>query len=183
MADDLERSLRARWRFLEAEKDACCVVTRRMEVVYLNEAARSLVPEPWFGSRCWEVFPVGEGACAGRCPAVRWVAASAADGYCEEVLSVHGRPLVLGVAVLLLQRRESPERSLLVLRPRGEEDPEGFRERLLADGRRLRARADGRARPEIDGSPGDGAPAAQEPPAQNVELPGDFPHSPDLADP
>ena len=31
-----------RWEFLEAENDACAVVSQRMELLFLNEAGRAL---------------------------------------------------------------------------------------------------------------------------------------------
>ncbi len=46
------------WNFLEDERDPCIVVSERMELVYINGAAQQLVPQEWFGKRCFEVFPV-----------------------------------------------------------------------------------------------------------------------------
>ncbi len=128
-----------RWSFLEEESDACCVVTRRMEVVYLNATARSLVRADFFGRRCWEVFPVGGGACAARCPAVRAVSQADAIVYCEETVQVAGQPVTLGVAVIPLRTAPAgPDRGLLLLRPKtaGRSD-EAFRDELLAYARRL----------------------------------------------
>ena len=135
----------ARWSFLEEESDGCCVVTRRMELVYLNAVARSLVPGDFLGRRCWEVFPVGDQACASRCPAVRAVSKAEADAivYCEETLHVAGGPVTLGVAVIPLQMaQEGRERGLLLLRPKtaGSSD-EAFRQELLEHARRLLALA------------------------------------------
>ena len=59
-----------RWSRLEDCSDASAVVSRRMEVLYLNPAARSLVPPRWRGLRCWEVFPVRDRSCASPCPAM-----------------------------------------------------------------------------------------------------------------
>ncbi len=128
-----------RWSFLEEESDACCVVTRRMELVYLNATARSLVRADFFGRRCWEVFPVGGGACAARCPAVRAVSQADAIVYCEETVQVAGQPVTLGVAVIPLRTAPAePDRGLLLLRPKtaGRSD-ETFRDELLAYARRL----------------------------------------------
>ena len=88
------------WSFLEDQADACAVVTRRMNVLYLNAPARSLVPKDWFGKRCWAVFPVNDAFCAARCPAIRAVSRSDEIVYCEEKLDLgEDAPLlVLGVA-------------------------------------------------------------------------------------
>ena len=45
------------WAFLDDEEDPCMVLSERMECVYVNGAARTLVPEEWFGKRCFEVLP------------------------------------------------------------------------------------------------------------------------------
>jgi len=40
----LQDSTALRWSRLEDERDACVVVSDRMELVYINSAARELVP-------------------------------------------------------------------------------------------------------------------------------------------
>ncbi len=133
-----------RWDFLENQADACGVVTRHMALVFLNGPARALVGDGWFQRRCWDVFPVWEGGCAGRCPAVRSIASGCEDGasedgivYCEERLDVGSEdPLVLGVAVIRLPASlEFGEGGLLLLRPKScEREEEGvFRRELIAD--------------------------------------------------
>ena len=61
---DSQARAAAQWGFLEDHPDACGVVTLRMELIYLNAAARTLVPQRWFGCRCWEAFPVADSGCA-----------------------------------------------------------------------------------------------------------------------
>lgn len=133
----------ARWSFLDGAEDACAVVTPRMEVVYLNEAARSLVPASWFGFRCWEVFPVRDRTCAARCPAVRSLQNGNEIEYCEETVYPAGTdPVTLGVAVIPLPLNPTgdDERALLVLRPKpAGVDEELFRGQLLADAAALEA--------------------------------------------
>jgi len=92
-----------RWRFLESEPDGYAVLSRAMEVLYLNATARALVAPAWWGRRCWETFPVGEASCAACCPAVRAVRAANEIVYCEEVLYVSGTPQVFGVAVIPIE--------------------------------------------------------------------------------
>lgn len=115
-----------RWGFLDDEPDACCVLTRRMEVIYLNAAARALVPgfeegSAWFGQRCWDVFPAREG-CATGCPAVQSVARGTIREieYCEEsVYPEDGTPIVLDVAIVPLTAvRHDGGAAVLVLRPK-----------------------------------------------------------------
>ena len=67
------------WSFLEAESDACVVVSERMELIYVNTSARSLMPEGWFGKRCFEVLPVAGETCAFHCPKIRAVNEAARD--------------------------------------------------------------------------------------------------------
>ena len=120
-----------RWTFLEKEADAVCVVTRGMEVLFLNALARTLVPKRWFGCRCWEVFPVGEASCASRCPAVKAVRGGEAVTYCEETLfSPDGRPLHFAIAVIALS--PACERAIILLRPKVVEcDLDALRRSLL----------------------------------------------------
>lgn len=148
----------ARWAFLEQRADPVAVVTRKMEVVYLNALARAVVTPSWVGRRCWEVFPVGESACAAKCLAVKAVGAGDEIIYCEETIWPGGAPLRLGVAVvplplpLPLTAETTPgaaERALLLLRPRPEANGDGvggtqFQQALLADARALREECAGR---------------------------------------
>jgi len=133
--------LASRWGFLEEQSDACSVVTRRMEVVYLNHSAQTLVPPAWMGRRCWEVFPVGASSCAARCPAVKAVSASNEIVYCEETIYPGGKPLPLGVAVIPLgETGKDGEQAVLLLRPRaGHQEGDEFKAALLEDARNLRS--------------------------------------------
>ena len=47
----LQDSTSLRWSCLEDEQDSCVVVSDRMELVYINTAARRLIPGEWFGKR------------------------------------------------------------------------------------------------------------------------------------
>jgi hypothetical protein len=133
-SDRRDQDLGRRWEFLEGEADACAVVTRRMEVVYLNAAGRSLVPDGWLGERCWNVFPVGSAACAAACPAIRAVSAGCGIEYCEETIYPGGEAVRLGVAVVPLDGARTGPRAILRLRPIREDVPrETFRAALLAD--------------------------------------------------
>lgn len=145
-----QRRMASRWGFLEAERDACSVVTRQMVVVYLNEVARSLVPPGWFGRRCWDVFPVGEESCASRCAAVAAVSNADDIVYCEEIIyAAEGAPLHLGVAVIPLRvAPPAEERAVLLLRPKAPEmADENFRSKLLERAAELRASCDEMPRP------------------------------------
>ena len=145
-----QRRMASRWGFLEAERDACSVVTRQMVVVYLNEVARSLVPPEWFGRRCWDVFPVGEENCASRCAAVAAVSKADDIVYCEETIhAADGSPLRLGLAVIPLRAAaRMGERAILLLRPKVPGMPdENFRTKLLERAADLRASCDEMPRP------------------------------------
>jgi hypothetical protein len=114
-----------------------------MEVLYLNAAARALVPLRWFGCRCWEMFPVGEQSCAARCPAVKAVNNADDITYCEETLysSEDGSPVHVGVAVIPLTGDGlEEEKALLLMRPKttGSIQKE-FQRGLLERARVLRA--------------------------------------------
>ncbi len=134
--------LSLRWDFLENEFDACCVVTRRMEVVYLNAAARSLLPPKWFGRHCWEVFPVGDRVCAPRCPAILAVCRAQDIIYCEETIyDRDGSPVPLGVAVIPLRVRPGGGEPAILLFRRNAPDiaQDVFRRELLEHAGKLRA--------------------------------------------
>ena len=83
----LQEESALRWGFLEQEKDACAVVSDRMELVYMNEPARRLVPLDWFGRRCFEVFPTANDLCAIGCLTRTAVHEAHEILYCEEVCS------------------------------------------------------------------------------------------------
>ena len=132
----------ARWRFLERERDPCSVVTRDMQVVYLNRPARGLSPLRWFGCRCWEILPVGEEDCAARCDTVQVVSRGDTLAYCEETLfSREGLPLEFGVAVIPVGTGpgQAP-RAVLLFRRKDEKAPDLFREDLLRRARDLLGR-------------------------------------------
>ena len=59
-----------RWSFLEEESDPCVVVSEGVELIYVNGAVRSLVPDQWFGERCFEVLPTVDKTCAFHCPKI-----------------------------------------------------------------------------------------------------------------
>ena len=73
-----------RWEFLEQEGDACAVVSERMELLYLNEAGRSLTLPDWFAKRCFEVLPNRDEHCAWHCPTITAVSDAEEITYCEE---------------------------------------------------------------------------------------------------
>jgi hypothetical protein len=125
-----------RWSFLEETSDACAVVSDRMELVYLNEPARKLVPKEWFGRRCFEILPTANELCAFNCPTVAAVHDSDEIFYCSEVLkSSDGSTRELGVAVIPLLGLSGDEaRAVLLMRPK-EADSE---EALLSAARVIR---------------------------------------------
>ena len=94
------------WAFLDDEEDPCMVLSERMEFVYVNGAARTLVPEEWFGKRCFEVLPTVDETCAFHCPKMDAVHDSVDPKqvvYCEEVIYKGNLDrLVLGVGLIPL---------------------------------------------------------------------------------
>lgn len=134
----LEDESALRWGFLEDHPDACAVVSDRMELVYVNEPARKLVAESWFGRRCFEIFPTANDLCAFHCPTMTAVHQSHDILYCEETLRTPGGPIrELGVAVIPLEGMSRDEaRSLLLLRPKSA----STREALLEEASKLRGR-------------------------------------------
>lgn len=132
-----------RWSRLEDEREACVVVSNRMELVYINTAARELVPGEWFGKRCFEVLPIVDEACAFHCPKIRAVNESVDVVYCEETVSVgnSGRR-VFGVGLIPLgSGSDDHARAVLLLRAKGESVEEGaFRAQLLTDAKGLARR-------------------------------------------
>src|SRR4026207_479010 len=90
-----------RWSRLEDEREACVVVSDRMELVYINTAARELVPGEWFGRPCVEVLPTVDEACAFHCPKIRAVNEAVDVVYCEETLSAgNNARRVFGVGLI-----------------------------------------------------------------------------------
>jgi len=134
----------ARWRFLEEEREPAIVLTRQMQAVYLNAAARSLAPLRWFGRRCWEILSVGERGCDSRCEAVQAVSRGKEIACCEEtVYSREGLPLLFGLAVIPLPKADGPpDRSIVLFRRKDGRLPDDvFRKRLLQRAEELRSAA------------------------------------------
>jgi hypothetical protein len=141
-----------RWSFLEDEGDPCLVVSERMELVYVNGAARSLVPDQWFGKRCFEVLPTVNETCAFHCPKIDAVNDSTILPqvvYCEEVLYRGNLDrLVLGVGLIPLgAERTDRARAVFVMRTKDESaNAAAFESQLLQDARRVRQRILAQAR-------------------------------------
>ncbi len=115
-----------------------------MEVLHVNEAARPLIAEDWFGRRCWQTFPVKDNQCASSCPAVRAVGHSSEITYCEEnIYPGNGAPIAVGVAVIPLAGRQADgEQAILLLRPKsGEVTADIFKRVLLENASRLQRQA------------------------------------------
>ena len=135
------------WNFLEDEHDPCFVVSERMELVYINGAAQQLVPEEWFGKRCFEVFPVVDETCAFHCPKMDAVSESPETSpkvvYCEEILyTAKLDRLVLGVGLIPLGAdRADHARAVFVLRAKDTPgEPDAFESQLLQDAEAVRER-------------------------------------------
>ncbi len=122
-----------RWSFLDNEEDACVVFSEWMEIVYLNAAARLLVPEQWFGKRCFDVLPVADRTCALHCPKIKAVSDSPEVVYCEESLGALGSDGTFGVGLIPRGPEQSDHsRAVFVLRrknPAGNQDE--FSARLI----------------------------------------------------
>lgn len=132
-----------RWSFLEDERDACVVVSERMELVYINAAARELVPGEWFGKRCFEVFPVVDETCAFHCPKIRAVNESLDVVYCEETVCSGDKDcVVFGVGLIPLgPEGDDRARAVFLLRGKKEGGEESeFRAQLLLDAESARRR-------------------------------------------
>lgn len=139
----LEDETALRWGFLEDEREACVVVSDRMELVYINVAGRALVPAHWFGKRCFEVLPVVNERCAWHCQTIRAVNESVNIVYCEEVvLSPSGSVLQLGVgAIPLATGGQDPAKAVLLLRHKDAScDEDEFRSELLQEAERMHER-------------------------------------------
>ncbi len=132
-----------RWSHLEDEREACVVVSDRMELVYINAAALELVAGEWFGKRCFEVLPIVDEACAFHCPKIRAVKESVDVVYCEEtVLMGNNDRRVFGVGLIPLgPGSEDHARAVLLLRAKGASVEEhAFRAQLLTDAKGLARR-------------------------------------------
>jgi len=132
-----------RWSRLEDEREACVVVSDRMELVYINAAARELVPSEWFGKRCFEVLPTVDEACAFHCPTIRAVNESVDVVYCEETVFVGNNDRkVFGVGLIPLGAGSVDRaRAVLLLRAKGGSVEESaFRAQLLTDAKILARR-------------------------------------------
>jgi hypothetical protein len=135
------------WNFLEDEHDPCIVVSERMELVYINGAAQRLVPQEWFGKRCFEVFPVVDETCAFHCPKMDAVSESPETSpkvvYCEETLYTGTLDrVVLGVGLVPLgAERADHARAVFVLRTKdASADARVFESTLLQDAEHVRQR-------------------------------------------
>ena len=141
--DSQQDSTALRWSRLEDEREACVVVSDRMELVYINTAARELVPGEWFGKRCFEVLPTVDEACAFHCPKIRAVHEAVEVVYCEETVFVgHHDRKVFGVGLIPLgPGGDDRARAILLLRAKGASVDEGaFRTQLLAEAKSLAQR-------------------------------------------
>lgn len=139
----LQDAAALRWNHLEDEQEACVVVSDRMELVYINSAARALVPREWFGKRCFEVLPTVDRACAFDCPKIRAVNEAVDVVYCEEsVLVGNGDRKIFGVGLIPLgPERDDRARALLLLRDKGPSVEESaFQAQLLRDAKNLARR-------------------------------------------
>lgn len=133
-----------RWSCLEAERDPCVVVSERMELVYLNAAARQLVqPREWFGKRCFEAFAIVDEMCAFDCSKIRAVSESAGVVYCEETVRLTDDGwMVFGVGLIPLgPSGDDHGRAILLLRRKeGPGKQSAFEAQLLTDARSLARR-------------------------------------------
>jgi hypothetical protein len=132
-----------RWSRLEDEREACVVVSSRMELVYINTAARELVPGEWFGKRCFEVLPTIDEACAFHCPKIQAVNESVDVVYCEETVFVgNNERRVFGVGLIPLgPGSDDHARAVFLLRAKGASvEDSAFQTQLLADAKSLARR-------------------------------------------
>ena len=132
-----------RWSCLEDEREGCIVVSERMELVYINAAARELMPGEWFGKRCFEVLPTVDETCKFHCPKVRAVNEALDIVYCEETVRLgNDDRRVFGVGLIPLgPGRDDRARAVLLLRRKEESGPESaFRTQLLMDAKNLERR-------------------------------------------
>ena len=131
-----------RWSCLEDEREACVVVSDRMELVYINTAARELVPGEWFGKRCFEVLPIVDEACAFHCSKIRAVHESVDVVYCEETIGKGetGGPN-FGVGLIPLGPTGAGRaRAVLLLRAKDGSEEKAFQAQLVLDAKGLAKR-------------------------------------------
>lgn len=130
-----------RWGFLEDEREACAAVSDRMELVYLNEAARELVPTEWFGRRCFEVFPAADKLCAFSCPTIEAVHEAKEIRHCHESLRLdNGVSRELEVAVIPLGDQSRRATAVLLLQNREIQlNPAEDEKRLFAEAARIQS--------------------------------------------
>lgn len=129
-----QRAIEERWSFLEEEREACCLVSRRMELLYLNVPARALVSDDWFGRRCWERFPVASETCVAACAAVRAVNQASEITCCEEYLYPEdASPVRVAIAVIPLNSQADGAQALLLFRPKDADVDEAVFEQSLVD--------------------------------------------------
>lgn len=138
----LQDNTALRWNRLEDERDACVVVSDRMELVYINTAARELVPVGWFGKRCFEVLPTVDEACAFHCPKIRAVNESVEVIYCEEtVVGGENGHRVFGVGLIPLGSGDDHSRAVFLMRAKDRSvEDSAFRAQLLTDAKSLAQR-------------------------------------------
>ncbi len=137
----LQEETSMRWNFLDQEPEACAVVTRRMELLYLNPSCQSLVPIDWFSRRCFEVLPHEEALCALDCPTIHAVQTAEEISYAEETLRLEdGASMTLGTAVIPLRETGLARAVLLFREKAADTDADAFTTRLLADARELQER-------------------------------------------
>ena len=132
-----------RWSCLEDEREGCIVVSERMELVYINAAARELMPGEWFGKRCFEVLPIVDETCEFHCPKIRAVNESLDVVYYEEIVRLGDDDRrVFGVGLIPLgPGGDDRARAVLLLRRKEESGGESaFRAQLLMDAKSLARR-------------------------------------------
>ena len=131
-----------RWSVLEHEQEPCVVVSERMELVYINAAARKLVPGAWFGKRCFEVLPNVDESCALHCPKIRAVNESLDIVYCEETIGTgEAGQRVFGVGLIPLgPGGDDRARAVLLLRSKDGSGENAFQAQLRLDAKSLAER-------------------------------------------
>ena len=140
---ELQDETALHWNWLEEERDACVVVSERMELVYANATARELVPGQWFGKRCFEVLPIVDETCAFHCSKITAVTTSTDVVYCEETVCAYGKDCeVFGVGLIPLGTgRADRGRAVLFMRGKSAGAPEAeYKAQLLRDARGVRDR-------------------------------------------
>jgi CRP/FNR family transcriptional regulator len=145
---EIERnsSLGQRLGGLDEELDPCVVLSPRMDVLYVNPAAKKIVPSSWIGRPCWQTFPVVEQIYGTSSSVARSIRRSCESLFCVERIISHGKRHDYGVAIVPLTGsgggREIHEsaNALLVLRRKEDDLDATFESRLVHDGELIRAR-------------------------------------------